>query len=101
MSFKPGAWACTGEEFRLQVSGRRSCYASPVVTKIAGGAPEFCRALDSGHAYALQPPAAAGTDAGGPRPDRSCVAFVAHVAVDGREYDWTLYAPNSFIAAAR
>lgn len=100
VNFKPGAWACTSEEFKLQVSGRHSYYASPVVTKTVGGPPEFCREIDSSHAYALQAPAAAGTDADSPCPDHSCVAFVARVAVDGRDYDWTLYAPNSFIAAA-
>jgi hypothetical protein len=100
VSFKPGAWACTGEEFKLQVSGRHSYYANPVVTKIVGGPPEFCREIDSSRAYALPPPAATGTDADDPCPNRSCVAFVARVTVDGREYDWTLYAPNSFIAAA-
>jgi len=98
--FKPGAWACTGEEFKLQVSGCHSYYANPVVTKIVGGPPEFCREIDSSRAYALPPPAATGTDADDPCPNRSCVAFVARVTVDGREYDWTLYAPNSFIAAA-
>ncbi|WP_426663444.1 hypothetical protein [Rhodanobacter aciditrophus] len=99
--FKPGAWACTGEEFKLQVSDRGSYYATPVVTRIVGGPPEFCRAVDTSRDYALPAQTAHGMGADTPCADRSCVAFVARVAVDGRDCDWTLYAPNSFIAATR
>lgn len=100
VSFKPGAWACTSEEFKLQVSDHHSYYASPVVIKIAGGPPEFCREINTGHDYALPAPPAAGANSDSPCPDHSCVAFVARVAVDGSTDDWTLYAPNSFIAAS-
>ncbi|MBD8898147.1 hypothetical protein [Rhodanobacter sp. DHG33] len=100
VDFRPGAWGCTAEEFRLQVLDGKRYYASPVAVKIVGGPPEFCREIDSSHDYALQAPAAADTDSSGPCPDRSCVAFVARVAIDDRAGDWTLYAPNSFIASA-
>lgn len=100
VSFKTGAWGCTREEFKLQVSGRSSYYAHPMVMRIIGGPPEFCREINLSHDYALQAPATANTDADDPCPDRSCVAFVARVAVNGSTDDWTLYAPNSFIAAS-
>lgn len=100
--FKPGAWACTGEEFKLQVLDHKSYYAKPVVIRIVGnGPPEFCREINTAHDYALAAPSATGTPAASPCPDHSCVAFDARVMVDGREGDFVLYAPNSFIESSR
>lgn len=100
VSFKSGAWACTSEEFKLQVLDHRY-YANPVVIKIIGGAPEFCREINARHDYALLAHAPGNMAYASPCPDHSCVAFNAHVAVNGEEADWVLYAPNSFIASSR
>jgi hypothetical protein len=100
--FKPGAWACTYEEFKLQVLDHKSYYAKPVVIRIIGDGPaEFCREINTAHDYVLVAPAATDTSAATPCPDHSCVAFDARVAVDGREGEFVLYAPNSFIASSR
>jgi hypothetical protein len=100
--FKPGAWACTSEEFKLQVLHHKSYYAKPVAIRIVGnGPPEFCREINTAHDYALVAPPTPGTSAASPCPDHSCVAFDARVVVDGREDDFVLYAPNSFIASSR
>lgn len=100
--FKPGAWGCTGEEFRLQVLHGERYYARPVVIRIVGnGPPEFCRAIDAAHDYTLVAPSTAGLSATSPCPDHSCVAFDARVVVDGREVGFVLYAPNSFVASSR
>ncbi|NUR22087.1 hypothetical protein [Frateuria sp.] len=102
VSFRPGAWACTHEEFKLQVLDHRSYYAKPVVIRITGnGPPEFCREINSTHDYALLGASPAGADAASPCPDHSCVAFNARLVLDGREDEWILYAPNSFIASSR
>lgn len=99
VSFKPGSWGCTAVEFKLQVLDGKRYYAKPVVMKIVGGLPEFCREIGGGHDYALGPPPTA--DADSPCPDHSCVAFVARTEVDGQTGEWTLYSPNSFVAASR
>ena len=99
VSFKSGAWGCTSEEFKRQVMNHKY-YASPVVIRIIGGAPEFCREINTEHDYALLPPGSGQMAYAGPCPDHSCVAFNAHVAVNGEEADWVLYAPNSFIASS-
>jgi hypothetical protein len=96
VDFRPGAWGCTFEEFKLQVLDRKRYYAKPVVIRIIGnGPPEFCREINTAHGYVLAAPSSAS-----PCPDHSCVAFDARVVVDGREGDVVLYAPNSFIASS-
>lgn len=100
VAFKSGAWACTAEEFKLQVLDNKYD-AKPVVIKITGNGPaEFCRKIDAGHEYALVASTSTDAAAESPCPDRSCVAFNARISVDGREDDWLLYAPNSFIASS-
>lgn len=101
VTFKSGTWACTFEEFRHQVLGQKSYYAKPVVIRIVGGPPEFCREITTSHDYALLAPAPDGVTTQTPCPDHSCVGFHARVVLDGREEDWVLYAPNSFIASSR
>ena len=97
VTFKSGSWACTAEEFKLQVHQHQRYYASPVVIRMAvNGPPQFCREINANHGYALIS-GAAGTV---PCPDHSCVAFRADVQLKGRTYPWVLYAPNSFIASA-
>ncbi|NKZ39190.1 hypothetical protein HF690_09535 [Oleiagrimonas citrea] len=96
VTFKKDSWACTAEEFKHQVLQDKSYYASPVVIKIVGGAPQFCREINTSHGYTLVKSDAAP----GPCPDHSCVAFRAEVRFKGRTYPWVLYAPNSFIASS-
>jgi hypothetical protein len=101
LRFKPGSWACTSEEFKLQVLNRRY-YAKPMVIRIEGnGPPEFCREINTSHDYTLLASTSADANSASPCPDHSCVAFSARVSVGGREDDWVLYAPNSFIASSR
>lgn len=102
VGFRPGAWACTAEEFKLQVLDGKRYYAKPVVIRIVGNVPpQFCRQINTAHDYTLVTPNPISPDgpAASPCPDHSCVAFDARVLVDEHVEDVTLYAPNSFIAS--